>query len=506
MPMRLPRALRPTSAFFSPSYGTVLSRVSGLTTAPPAPASSLASSSSRPSRRYSCSSSSSGRSSSRDGSSSSSRVKAQAAVARSSSASSTASTSASPAAVSPTALKPAVVKQTPAAYNLPHVSADLVRLDSLFALHRPLLELPVQYHNRRTTSRTESTHALSAAEEMEMRMEETRPLEVVEEVLDSAEGQQTMTVAELSAELAEVVDLSEDGTPLGAPYLARVGPIEPLKSVEEELAAEAKEDESLALHEEKLHDMEKDEAEPYDAWMIGQHEPLPYDVARYLAVRPPHQVPQSSSPAASDSTSSISTKTLSDLTFLSPFSKPAPSSVSPASSSASSASASRVAPPPSPYAPAFSKYFLRPLDPTDASAVADQFLSHHQLVHTWAARTEYAQNAAEALRRAEQTYSDVASPSRDVVESNVAPLARKGTIQYWSEQEGWTSFDLSKGVSSNGSPFLPAEWVDLDAVTGVEDIVVELDSVKRKRKKKITKHKYKKRRKAQRALRQRLGK
>jgi hypothetical protein len=41
---------------------------------------------------------------------------------------------------------------------------------------------------------------------------------------------------------------------------------------------------------------------------------------------------------------------------------------------------------------------------------------------------------------------------------------------------------------------------------GLGEDVIEMDSVKRKRKKKISKHKYKKRRKATRAQRKRLGK
>lgn len=67
----------------------------------------------------------------------------------------------------------------------------------------------------------------------------------------------------------------------------------------------------------------------------------------------------------------------------------------------------------------------------------------------------------------------------------------------WSEQDGWTTVNL--GRSGSGSPFLPAEMVDLDwedeqAALRAESGGVSLDSTKRKRKKKITKHKYKKRR------------
>ncbi|GAA6010262.1 hypothetical protein JCM11491_005417 [Sporobolomyces phaffii] len=487
MPMRLSRALRPTTGLWTPASGSILSRAAPLApsfSAVPAysPASSSLTTSARPCRRYSCSSGSSGRSSSRDGSST--RVKAPTPSAqRSTPTPTTPSSTPKPVQVAPR------ISPTPSSYNLPHVSAELVRYDSLFSLHRPLLELPVQIQNRRSINNKHDASTLAAAEELETRREETRPFEV----------ESTVTVAELSEELAEVVDLAEDGT-MGTPYLARVGPIEPLKSVEEELAAEAKEEESLAMHEEQLHEMEKDEAEPYDAWMIGQHEPLPHSIARYLALRPPHQAPQSKATLpVSDPTSALPSKTLSDLSFLSPFGKPA-------SALASSSPSRTVAPSPptSPYASAFSKHFLRPLEPTDAAAVADQFLSHHQLVHTWAARNDYVNQAAESLRKAQHLYSDapISSTATPVVAQEAS---EKGTIKYWTEGEGWATFDLRTGMNGNGSPFLPAEMVDLDAIAA-EDLVVEMDSTKRKRKKKITKHKYKKRRKAQRALRQRLGK
>lgn len=52
------------------------------------------------------------------------------------------------------------------------------------------------------------------------------------------------------------------------------------------------------------------------------------------------------------------------------------------------------------------------------------------------------------------------------------------------------------------------EWATVLSNLGLEneEMIVEMDSVKRKRRKKITKHKYKKRRKLQRAERRRLGK
>jgi len=52
------------------------------------------------------------------------------------------------------------------------------------------------------------------------------------------------------------------------------------------------------------------------------------------------------------------------------------------------------------------------------------------------------------------------------------------------------------------------EWDQVLTTLGLEaeNNIVEMDSVKRKRRKKITKHKYKKRRRLQRAERRRLGK
>ncbi|GAA5938461.1 mitochondrial 37S ribosomal protein mS38 QRI5 [Sporobolomyces koalae] len=485
MSMGLPRALRPSTVAFSATSGSLLARsavlaVPALSSSSP---SSLASTA-RPCRRYSCSSNSSGRSSSRDGSSS--RVKAPAAAAAAAAA------NPSSAAISPAANPAQLVSRstaTPSTYNLPHVSPELVKFDSMFALHRPLLELPVQVQNRRSLRShimQSDSLAVSAGEELERSMEETRPVE----------DHHTVTMSELSDELAEVVDLSADGTSIGSPYLARVGSVEPLKSVEEELAAEAQEEESLAMHEEQLHELEKDEAEPYDAWMIGQHTPMPHHIARYLALRPPHEAPEArtvASPAVA-SAPAHSSKILSDLNFLSPFGKPSASAAT-----ASSSTLAHASPAASPYASAFSKHFLRPLDPTDAAAVADQFLSHHQLVHTWAARNDFVHSTAESLRTAQQLYSDTPVETKSTPVVAQEPT-EKGTIKYWTEGEGWATFDLRTGMTDTGSPFLPAELLSVD------DVVVEMDSTKRKRKKKITKHKYKKRRKAQRALRQRLGK
>jgi len=51
------------------------------------------------------------------------------------------------------------------------------------------------------------------------------------------------------------------------------------------------------------------------------------------------------------------------------------------------------------------------------------------------------------------------------------------------------------------------DWSDVMVKLGIDDQVrIQMDSVKRKRKKKMTKHRYKKRRKLQRAERRRLRK
>jgi len=66
-------------------------------------------------------------------------------------------------------------------------------------------------------------------------------------------------------------------------------------------------------------------------------------------------------------------------------------------------------------------------------------------------------------------------------------LARAMVIQRVQSSKDWGTVLAQLGLETEGN-------------------VIEMDSVKRKRKKKITKHKYKKRRKLQRAERRRLGK
>jgi len=147
----------------------------------------------------------------------------------------------------------------------------------------------------------------------------------------------------------------------------------------------------------------------------------------------------------------------------------------------------------------FTKQYLDPLDPSEAAQVTDRFLSNALLNHRWHAFDDYARNTGEKLELAKNAFVGTSSLDRRPFEEK----RKRGEVRMWSEEEGWVTVDLGAG-RDGASPFLPAEMVDLDWED--EQYEIQMDSVKRKRKKKITKHKYKKRRKAQKALRQRLGK
>ncbi|GAA6002003.1 hypothetical protein JCM10207_003033 [Rhodosporidiobolus poonsookiae] len=461
MPLRLPRitglASSSSQPFFNPSYSTL----------------SRALSAPRPSRSYS-SAPNSGRSNSRDGSE---RVKPANNPDSPSSSSSSRNLSTSPQR--PTAPTAPAPPKLGARYVIPHATGDLVRADSFFATHRPLLELPVRLAQRRTTR--QSTLPVQPAEEAELK---------VEAVMEH-EGRTVRLEEDMGKDLARVVDLSEDGTPMGAPYLVRVREAEPLKSAEEELLAEEKAAAALEDKVELLHEQEAESSEPYDAWMIGQHEVQPASVARYLAVHPPFSTPSatlspSSTPAAAPAPSRLS----SNLAYLSPF-------------TASPSSPSTAARPASAF-PAFTDHFVAPLEPHESSALVDQFLSSAQMKLSWTATSDYIERAGEALRQAGQTYAGVDKATQ---EAFPLPLARqqgqqRGSILVWDQDQGFQLVDVAQNVVAAGeSPFLPAELVDLDAA----DNGVSLDSVRRKRIKKVKKHKYRKRRKAQQALRKRLG-
>ncbi|BGP23521.1 proteophosphoglycan ppg4 [Rhodotorula toruloides] len=449
MPVRVPRLAapsRPAKASFSrPSYRT-LPRPS-VAAGRAGPQASAAGTSSR--CTYS-SSSSAGRSSSRDGTP---RVKQAPATA--------------PRAASPT---PAPLKQTkvalaqpdklPAAssmkhaFELPHVGRGLVGLDSFFALHRPLLELPLRPGTRRSaaTQETDSDYV---------------PLQdEVDEVRMSRKGE---------SELALVQDRADDGSLVGEPYFARLKQVEPLKSVEEELAAEAEEDAILAYKEEVQHQAEQQAAEPYDAWLVGQHERLEPTVARYLATRPPHTEPSSPTASSSDPSS-----TRPEFAYLAPFNSSSTPDVKAETS----------------FSHIFSPLFLSPLTPDESTRTADSFLRTCEMAYRWSARNDFISTIGERLRQASQAYG-VAEAAKAAPASEEA-VNERGAIRVWDEQEGYRQVQAALGTHSN--LFLPQEIVDLGEVT------IEMDSVKRKRQKKIRKHKYKKRRKAQRALRKKLGK
>ncbi|GAA5852731.1 hypothetical protein JCM8547_002607 [Rhodosporidiobolus lusitaniae] len=413
----------------------------------------------------------SGRSSSRDGSE---RAKPARAPEQSKSSSSrSASTSAVPQRPCAPPLRQQTVKSAGARerFVLPHATSELVGVDSFFATHRPLLELPVRLSNRRSTRQGASS--VVAAEDAEVMSAQAQP--AVE-----MNGRTVQVEEDFGKDVARVVDLAEDGTPLGAPYLVRLDAVEPLKSVEEELAAEEKEEAALMQKVEQLHQQEAESVEPYDAWMIGQHQVQPAAVARYLAVHPPFAAPSSTTPATTSSSAPSTVR--SHLAYLTPFTSSAPSPLTPSAF------------------PAFVDHFVAPLEPQESSALADQFLSSAQMKQSWAAHDAFVRSFGERLRVAEQAYKGV---SKVVQEAFPTPVAKeqRGSIRVWDEQEGWRSLSIAQNdVGLNGSPFLPADTVE------IEEVVVSLDSVKRKRHKKMLKHKYRKRRKAQRALRQRLGK
>lgn len=382
------------------------------------------------SRRTYSSSSSAGRSDSRDGTP---RVKQQPAAAPSTPAPQLAH--ALKAGPHPPAKSPK--RELKRAFELPHVRSGVVGLDAFFAGPRPLLELPIPLGTRRSTlsTLTDSTH-------------------VPRSVAD--------VFAKVEDELVQVVDQAEDGTPVGEPYLARLKPADTLRSVEEELVAEAQEEAEFVMQEEIEHQKEAAEAEPYDAWLLGQHEVQPSHVARYLAVRPPFTAPSAPSSTPS-SASAAAPQSRPDLAYLTPFS--------------SSASAT----PSTDYSRIFSAYFVDPLKPSEAGAVADRFLAHVDFQHGWQARKDFVATAAERLRQAEAHFSgDKAAPATFVAEEDLA--AKAGTIRVWREQDGWVQLPVAIGSGEN--PFLPAEIVDLDVASEGQ---ITLDSVKRKRRTKMKK-------------------
>ncbi|GAA5863828.1 hypothetical protein JCM3774_001170 [Rhodotorula dairenensis] len=429
------------------------------------------------------SSSSAGRSSSRDGTPSPRVKPASPTTASGSASSSTVSPSATESSAPQTrslspapkstahAKKRAAAQVNKRAFELPHVRKSLVGLDAFFATHRPLLELPVRLGARRSTAAGGTADSAYVPRD------------------DSTEAARRSSRSGES-DLVQVVDQADDGSAVGQPYLVRLSEPEPLRSVEEELAAEAVEEAELAQEEELQHEMEATEDRPYEPWLLGQQDESTahnVQVARYLAVRPPFTAP---APSAMPSSSSSSEPK--ELDFLAPFVPAAPLSA-----------ASATAPSTTDYSTTFSSHFMEPLSPNEATGAVDRFLSHHEVLYRWSAQSDFVNAAGEALRRAGRAYSLAAPAAEAAPAASGSPVLdalrkQRGSVRLWSDADGFVSIPVGLHLDSSLSPFLPAE----DVI--VEDI--QMDSVKRKRQKKIRKHKHRKRRKAQRALRQKLGK
>ncbi|SCV71141.1 BQ2448_2729 [Microbotryum intermedium] len=385
----------------------------------------------------------------------------------------------------------------PAVATLPHVTPSLVSLDSFFAAGRPLLELPIPLDLRKSTSPTSTSYPT---------------LEALIKASETEDGQEEISVADFDgdSELAEVVDLGPDGKPIGAPYFTMVGerkPIEPLRTVEEEREIELKQaDEAAQEHEQTMRVLEENQVDPYDAWLIGEREGTEHAtlVARYLAAQSPFVAPPPPAPKAeptfSTEASPHSLQTQSNISYLRPFEVKSAKAAPQASTSS--------APPSSSSTSLFAAQLANPLSPVEAQKHTERFLSSASLTHRWHAEHDFDSLVSNKLERAARSYAGSSGRkprSRSQVSSSPFKNSR---LRLWTESEGWQVADFK--ADGPNAVFLSAEmvdldWVDEDTAANAHD-EVQLDSTRRKRKKKITKHKYKKRRKAQRALRQRLGK
>lgn len=378
-----------------------------------------------------------------------------------------------------TAVQASGVKtHSPAAHELRHANPELVSLDAFFALHRPLLELPVRLSRRQSTTQQVGGRGDGLA--LQRRLEEA----ATELDLEALEG----------AELVEMVDLAPDGTPQGQPYLTTLTAEDSVEAHELSSATAAWE----AL-EDAAFDEHDDGEDPFEAFLIsepaqGTH-PWSAKIARYLAERDPFLPPPVPStvlavlapPTPRGPHSLHSSQTQSHINFLRPFSAP----VLPASSSRSFA----------------------PLEPALAQAMADRFLAAASLSHRWQSQVEYASVSAEKMESARRAYHGEDVSGR----STAGRIKRRGDLRVWSVEEGWKYVSLGRSSDATLSPFLPAEMVDLDWVdeeSQVGEITtskrggtaagprslaargngIRMDSTKRKRMKKITKHKFKKRR------------
>lgn len=378
------------------------------------------------------------------------------------------------------ATKPA----TPLASSLPHANANLILNDGFFALHRPLLELPIRLSARKTVAPLPRLWSPAAEEDIDDRRAAEQERDEIE-----AFGREAV-VQELESEIVQMVELAPDGvTPVGPPFMATLSGGE---TVEQARAAEEEEvylDEmDREATEAAMDDIENGLPDPYDAWLIGTHDadlPSSPAVSKYLAAHPPFSPPPAPSPrsaprssSAKAATASYAAQTLSDISFLRPF---PPATVSPSLHSTN---------------PAFATHFLDPLPSGLSARVADDFLAASILSHRYLAHGDYARTAGEALELARQSYAPASDPPA-VPRRAFDEKRQRGEVRLWSEEKGWVTVDFGRGVGG-GSPFLPAEMVDLDweedQAAAMMTEGVRMDSVKRKRKKKITKHKFKKRR------------
>jgi hypothetical protein len=441
----------------------------------------------------------------------------------------TAATISSPASTTTTPTIPTTAATTtppqPLAPLLPHASPSLISLDAFFALDRPLLELPIRLSARKSTQVPFARLSPLAAALEDANEEEIRALQVEE-----------MEDLEIdSEELVEVVDLSADGTPLGPSYITTLASTSAGTNISSpvRLQAELEAAEAAMKELEESEGMNGFEVDPYEPWLISEPDSigsaaLSPALARYLASRSPFVPPpaplsfvstsSSINPARRPlSTSSLhSPQTVADLSFLRPFASPAPAT-STASPSILDPTANAL----------FAEHFANPLPPSLSQAITDRFLSASSLSHRWRAQVDYATDSGEALELARRMYAgEDTQVRRSSTGVTVGRTKRRGELRTWSAEEGWKVVDLSKSSPDDvgGSPFLPAEMVDLDwADEDISDeesksreftkrqkwsdricagprILAErggrigMDSTKRKRKKKITKHKFKKRR------------
>ncbi|KAL8286563.1 hypothetical protein RQP46_004580 [Phenoliferia psychrophenolica] len=385
--------------------------------------------------------------------------------------------------------------------------------DSFFALHRPLLELPIRLSARKTVAPQprlwERQDELDeASEELRAAEAEREEIEACARAVDRATGSPRATptaLATAEAETVQLVDLAEDGvTIVGEFYLATIDPSSAttLAEVREEVEETTEDELEFADLDRQATEAAHDDIanglpDPYEPWLIGTHEldtPTNAAVSRYLAQHPPFVAPAPPSPSLllalaptrpAKSSTSWPSHVQSDISFLRPF--PAPSA------SATANAAATV-----PTNPAFASHFLDPLPSGLASQVADQFLSSAILAHRFNAHLDYATHSGEALELARRAYADPANGPLPPRRRAFDEKRQRGEVRLWNEEDGWVTVDLGKGRGA-GSPFLPAEMVDLDWEDDKMERLasldgIRMDSVKRKRKKKITKHKFKKRR------------